>query len=303
VLSQILCKVAAISTSSLASADRLGEQEVRLAPPSRLGRRTGSIRFVLIGFIFAVALAAVIAISPHLSLFESWRQPTGGRTVEQRSSEPLASATPAMRNEPGSPKLIVEPSLGVAGEPVPIGLALRGSANAAVVIIKGLIPGMELSTGDAVAVDTWQLSATDLPYAWIAPPKDFVGSADLVAELRLPNPQIVDRQTLHVEWTRPAAGPGHSREQITRQQEIEASPLIKPAAVQHPNDRDVITAAPPISTDPSQSQLGREEGSARARAKNKLRRSVNDGSRRAPFAIPRVDDSTHAVKGFWDWSR
>jgi hypothetical protein len=42
--------------------------------------------FVSIGFIFAVAFAAVIAVSPHLSLFESWQQPIGGRTVEQHSS-------------------------------------------------------------------------------------------------------------------------------------------------------------------------------------------------------------------------
>jgi hypothetical protein len=59
---------------------------------------------------------------------------------------------------------------------------------------------MELSTGGAVSGDTWQLSATDLPYAWIAPPEGFVGSADLVAELRLANDKIVDRQAIHLEW-------------------------------------------------------------------------------------------------------
>jgi hypothetical protein len=111
-----------VSTSSLAPADRLVGQEVRVAPPSRLGRRPGLIRFVLICFLFAVALAAVIAVSPHLSLFETWRQPTGGRTVEQHSSEPLASASPAMRNEPGSPKLIAQSSPGIFGEPAPLGL-------------------------------------------------------------------------------------------------------------------------------------------------------------------------------------
>jgi hypothetical protein len=42
---------------------------------------------------------------------------------------------------------------------------------------------------------------------------------------------------------------------------------------------------------------------ARARGKNSLRRSVSDGNRHAPFGTPRIDDSTHAVKGFWDWSR
>jgi hypothetical protein len=62
-----------------------------------------------------------------------------------------------------------------------------GGPCSAVVIIKGLVPGMELSTGNWVAVDTWQLQARDLPYAWIAPPEGFMGSADLVAELRLPD--------------------------------------------------------------------------------------------------------------------
>ena len=47
--------------------------------------------------------------------------------------------------------------------------------------------------------DRWELAATDLPYAWIAPPPDFVGSVELVAELRLPNAEIADRQIVHVE--------------------------------------------------------------------------------------------------------
>ena len=95
---------------------------------------------------------------------------------------------------------------------MPIGLTLRGQANDAVVILRGLVPGMELSAGSAVSGDSWQLSATDLPYAWIAPPKDFVGFADVVVELRLPNAQITDRQTLHLKWARAAAaGPGTNR--------------------------------------------------------------------------------------------
>jgi hypothetical protein len=52
-----------------------------------------------------------------------------------------------MDNEARSPKLIIEPSLGVAGDPAPIGLSLRGGGNDAIVIIRGLLPGMELSTG------------------------------------------------------------------------------------------------------------------------------------------------------------
>jgi hypothetical protein len=292
-----------LSTSSLVPVCRLPGEEVRPAPP----RRSGVIMIISIGFIFAAAAVAVISIPPHLSLLEVWRSATGGPTIDElASSEPLPSATTEMGNEPGTPKLIVEPSVGVAGEPTPIRLALRGRANDAVVIISGLIPGMELSTGSAITSDSWQLSASDLPYASIAPPQDFVGSADLVAELRLPNAQIADRQMLHLEWTRPAAVPElqHEQEQITRQKEVEPVPPIAPPTVAHSNDRDVTTAAPPNSADPLQAQLGRKEGkSARAREKNNLRRSsVNDGSP-AASASPRVGDNTRPVKGFWDWSR
>ena len=163
---------------------------------------------------------------------------------------------------------------------------------------------MELSTGSAVPGDSWQLSPTDLPYASIAPPAGFVGSANLVVELRLPNAQIADRQMLHLEWTRPAAVPElqHEQEQITRQKEVEPVPPIAPPTVAHPNDRDVTTAAPPSSADPLQGLLSRKEGkSVRARGKNNLRRSsVNEGSPAAPSASPR---NTRPVKGFWDWSR
>jgi hypothetical protein len=141
---------------------------------------------VLVGFIFALALAAVSAIPQHLWLSESWRQPTGDRRMEMTASEPLASATPAIRTE-AIPHLVVQSSRGISGEPAPLGLALQGRAEGAIVIITGLVPGMELSTGRAVGDKAWQLSATDLRYASIAPSEGFVGSADLIAELRLSN--------------------------------------------------------------------------------------------------------------------
>ena len=295
-----------VSMSSLDPADRLVGQEVRLAPRSRRGGSSGLIVLIVLGCIFAMALAVVIAIPPDLALYESWPQSTGDRT-----SEPLTSATTPMRSEAGTPKLIVEPSLGVAGKPAPIGLALRGPANDAVVLIRGLVPGMELSTGVAVAGDTWQLSARDLPYTWIAPPQDFVGSVELIAELRLPNAEVADRQILHVEWMRSSGGPGHDRvrEQITRQPEIEAVPPITPPTVQHPNDRGVITAAALISAEPSQSQIGREHGkSARARGRINLHRSMNACNRRCKrYELPRERHLARAwrviVPGFYPFLR
>jgi hypothetical protein len=190
-------------------------------PP--LGRRSGLIVMVLVGFIFALALAVVGAIPQHLWLSESWRQPTGDRTMELTASEPLASATPAIRTEPAIPQLVVQSSRGVSGEPAPLGLALQGRAEGAVVIITGLVPGMELSTCCVVGADAWEVSATDLRDVWIGPPKSFVGSVDLVAELRLSNDKIVDRRTIHLEWMEPIS-PAPARPEPDR----ETSPQLQP---------------------------------------------------------------------------
>ena len=289
-------------TSSSAPPDRLAGQEAPL-PPAQVDRRSGLITKVLIGCLFAVAVAAVIAIPSYL---ETAQKPTGD-PIELPLPDPVESATPPMQNQSETAKLVIEPTFGAQGEPVPIGPALRGQANDAVVILRGLVPGMELSAGSAVSGDSWQLSATDLPYAWIAPPKDFVGSADLVAELRLPNAQIADRQTLHVKWARlTPAGPGdeNKHEQLMGQKEIDPGSPVAPASVQHPNDGEAITPAPPISSYPSQGHLDREEGkTARTRGRNNLRRSSANDSRDAPLGSPQVRNGTQAVKGFWDWSR
>jgi hypothetical protein len=293
-----------VPTSSSAPADRLAAQEVRVD----VDRRPGLTTKVLIGSILAAALAVIVGIPSYLSFFATSQQPTGDAIV-LASPDRAKSATPPM--QPGSelPKLVIEPTLGLPGEPVPLGLALHGPANDAVVILRGLVPGMELSSGSAVTGDSWQLSATDLPDAWIAPPKDFVGSADLVAELRLANAQIADRQTLHVKWVRPtAASPGneHKDEQLIGQKEKdidEVSP-IAPAIVQPSNDGEAMMPAPPISAYPSQGHLDTEEGkSARIRRRNDLRRSSAHDNRAAPLGSPHDRNGTQAVKGFWDWSR
>ena len=188
-----------VSAISSNPAVRLVGHDVPPLQLPHLGRSSGLIVIVLIGLVFALALAAVSAIPQHLWL-----------------SENSTSAIHAIQNDPSTPKLIVQSSRGVSGEPASIALALRGAAYDAVVLIKGLVPGMELSAGGAVSGDTWQLSPTDLPYAWIAPPDGFVGSADLVAELRLSNGKIVDRQAMHIEWMTPVS-PAPARSEFDTQ--------------------------------------------------------------------------------------
>ena len=243
-----------VGTSITVTPARVVLLDPDVPPPSRLrGRSRLTVVCGLVGVILAVAIAAVIAIG-QFSLAEIWRQLAIDRTIELASS----SARPApARAEPAIPRLIVQSSRAMSGEPVPLGLALQGPAEGAVVIITGLVPGMELSTGGAVGADAWQVPATDLSDAWISPPESFVGSTDLVAELRWPDNKIADRQTIHVEWV-PPVSPAPPQRQLDRE-EITAAPPISPSSAQRQLDREEITAAPPISPAPAQRQLDREE--------------------------------------------
>jgi hypothetical protein len=186
-------KISIGDSASDPSRDRLLAYDVPGAP----ARRSGFVLVGLVGFVVALALTAVIVIS-KFPLGDRWIQSAINRTLELASSSEQLGSRPAMRSEPGIPKLIVQASRGIAGEPAPLGLSLQGQAGGAVVIIRGLVSGMELSTGASISGDSWQLSATDLHYAWIAPPKDFEGSADLIAELRLSSNQIADRRAIHL---------------------------------------------------------------------------------------------------------
>jgi hypothetical protein len=105
--------------------------------------------------------------------------------------------------ERSKPKLIIQPSYGTSDEPAPLGLAVQGSAEGAVVYIEGLMPGMEVSAGSPVGADAWEVPATELDYAWIAPPPGFVGTVKLMAKLRLPDNRIPDQQEIDLTWQSP----------------------------------------------------------------------------------------------------
>jgi hypothetical protein len=203
-------------------------RDVPLAPQSHLWSRSG---FVL--SILAFAVAGVIAVAKF---------PFADREHQL-----------AIRADPTTPHLVVQSSHGMSGEPAPLGLEVQGLAEGAVVLIRGLVPGMELSTGSSVGGDAWQLSARDLHYAWIAPPEGFVGSADLIAELRMSNDKIADRKAIHLEWITPISPPSGER-QLDRE-EITAAPPIPSEVAQPPIDPEGIRVVPSIPTEPAQRQV------------------------------------------------
>jgi hypothetical protein len=240
------------STNTVIPEDKLlSNPDFFPAPPSPVRSRS-RLAMVggLIGVILAIALTAFIV--GQFPLADVWLRLTVERAIELASS----SARPAPAIELSTPRLIVHPRV-LSGEPAALGLAVHGRAEGAIVIITGLPPGMELSKGDAVAADAWRIAATELAEAWIAAPESFLGSADLIAELRLPGNKIADRLTIQLEWVPPILR-APTQHQPDRE-EIATAPPILPAPTQSQPDREEITTGPPISPEPAPLQLNRQQ--------------------------------------------
>ncbi len=153
----------------------------------------------LVGFISAVAITDIIPIG-QFSFSDFWRQRPSHRTeLASWLPSPIPAASP-LEAELALALLIVQPSPELAGKPAPLGLTLQGKLRGAAVTLTGLLPGMELSNGERIGGDAWRLTAEDLGDVWVGPPDGFVGSIDIVAELRLRDDKVVDRQTVHLEW-------------------------------------------------------------------------------------------------------
>src|SRR5215472_15015877 len=221
--------------------DRLVGPDVPASSPSHRRSRTMLFTSCLVGVILAGGTSAVIAFR-QFSLADIWR----GRAQ-------LHQPTLTMRGEEAIPRLIVQSSRGNSGEPIPLGLTIYGPAEGAVIIITGLSPGMELSNGIEVDGDRWEVPATEVSYAWIAPPDGFVGSAPLTAELRLTNDRIADRQAIQLEWV-PSSPPGFSKNQYNREEVAGPTPPVLTG------ERDLEKAAAiPSSPSLAPEQLDRQE--------------------------------------------
>jgi transposase-like protein len=159
--------------------------------------------------VMIVLLPAIIGfLVAKLPVSTFWEWQAGDRTFElASSSSQLMKDLPAQRTEL-EPRLVAHRSSGMSGEPVPLGLTLRGSVDGGAVMIAGLVPGMSLSSGSAVGANAWQVPATDLANTWVGPPQNFVGEVELIAELHLADATIAHRQSIRIEWiAATAAGP------------------------------------------------------------------------------------------------
>jgi hypothetical protein len=218
------------------------------------GSRKYKVLAVLVGM---VAVVSAISLTALLTLEESprgmWHQLTQG-AIGLTSS--LGSVVPSIATQP-IPRLVARPRQGaVSRGPIPLGLAVEGPAEDAVVIIAGLVPDMELSAGNMVASDKWQTSVAELGKLLIAPPENFSGSIDLIAELHLSDGNIADRVPIRVEWVSPPAPPPAQHETALE----EAQPTVALAAASAAVDREESLLERPLLPSPAQGQPDREEG-------------------------------------------
>jgi hypothetical protein len=186
------------SVTLVPTRDRLlGPNVSSLAPgPSYLRTKSSTLAALggLAGLISAVAITDIVPVE-QFSLSDFWHQ----RPWFSWISSPISAASP-LEAELVSAFLIRQPSSEVSGNPAPLDLTLQRKLDGAVVTLTGLLPGMELSNGERIGTDAWRLTATDLGDVWVAPPDGFVGSIDIIAELRSPHDKVVDRQTVRLQW-------------------------------------------------------------------------------------------------------
>jgi hypothetical protein len=191
-------------------------------------------------------LVIILAVASLTALILTGQLPTDILTrddiIEVASLPVTSNLVTTITPERTSARLIVQSWRGNSDEPAPLGLAVQGPAEHAVVYIKGLMPGMELSSGSRVGSDAWEIPATGLGDVWIAPPQGFVGTAKLVAELRLPDSRIADRQAVYFEWE--LQRPTPVQHQLEERAALQS---ISPEPIQPQTDRDeVVSSQEPV---------------------------------------------------------
>jgi TPR repeat protein len=236
------------------------EVEIRYFDPSygRVGMQASSLIKYKVAALLVGMVAVVLAISLTAFLAVEQSSLRGIHQLTQHAiglSSSLGSPVAGIGNQPTA-RLVARPRQGaVSRGPTPLGLAVEGRAENAVVVVAGLAPDMELSAGNTVAADKWQISAAQLGNAWIAPPEGFSGSIDLIAELHLSDGKIADQVAIRVEWVSPSVAPPAQHETALEK----ASPAVALASASAEVDRDKSLLERPLLPSPAQEQPDREE--------------------------------------------
>ncbi|MFY9658397.1 MAG: hypothetical protein WAK01_17755 [Methylocystis sp.] len=130
------------------------------------------------------------------------------REANVAAEAPRSNASAAQKRAwtpPPAPKLDVafDPSA-PTGQAAPLRFSVADAPEGSTIAISGLGPGAALSKGENRGVE-WRLGLTELADLTVIPQKDFVGSMDLVVELRLPDGALGGRELVKLDWVGDAA--------------------------------------------------------------------------------------------------
>jgi hypothetical protein len=150
-------------------------------------------------------LGAAVAGAAIVALFVIGKLPAIGTPERAAEAAPAPLPTRSVATEqPAPPQLVVVAGAPrIADDPQPLGISSRDAGIGASVVIGGLSPGMSITAGRPLDAASWRLAPGDLGNALVRPPRDFVGTVELVAELHRLDDTVVDRKTQHLQWVAP----------------------------------------------------------------------------------------------------
>jgi hypothetical protein len=103
-----------------------------------------------------------------------------------------------------SPNLIVTNQIGLAGEPLPLGIVVKNGSGEETVTISGLGDGVDLSLGTSQGSGEWSLPVHDLDSTYVGSFKNSTSVAQAAVKLYSASGRLLDSQVIRFEWLKKA---------------------------------------------------------------------------------------------------
>ena len=117
----------------------------------------------------------------------------------------------------GIARIAVEDRQASIDEPLPLKIALQGAAGDEDIVLTGLAEGTRLSAGEPLGPTGWRLPVRDLRDVVTHAPPAFVGTVDVLVELRSPDNAPIDMQVARLEWVaKPSARSAEPKPETAR---------------------------------------------------------------------------------------
>ncbi len=189
-----------------------------------------------VAIVLVLGLVALRVFSPRETSVVAEAPRTNAAAPQKRAWTPAPAPKLEVVFDPSAP----------AGKAAPLNFAIADAPEGSTILVSGLGAGATLSKGENRGVE-WRVGLAELADLTVMPQKDFVGSMDLVVELRLPDGALGARQLVKLNW----AGSGAAEAQKT------ATQASASAQVETPLSATVTPPATPKAESAAEKQLAR----------------------------------------------